>query len=105
MAVEGRRQQIVDAYRTRKLTELQATLFVRPNRPPDDTYNINVTRAESLPLDREVPDTRAEGCKYVHHSHTRTHTHTRTHVDRFANTTHVSATLRHLRPLHLGETC
>ena len=64
LAVQRRRLEIVDQYRTRKLHELQSTLFVKPVRPPDETYNINVTLAESIPLDREIPDTRPESCRY-----------------------------------------
>ena len=67
-AIQGRRLEIVDQYRTRKLHELQFTLFVKPVRPPDETYNINVTLAESIPLDREIPDTRPESCRYGNHT-------------------------------------
>ena len=61
--IQENRLKVVDQYRTRKLHELQSTIFVKPARPPDETYNINVTLAESIPLDREIPDTRPESCR------------------------------------------
>ncbi len=62
-SILAKKLEVVDNYRGRKLHELQTTMFKSPQRPPDETYNINVTLSEHIPLDREIPDTRPPSCR------------------------------------------
>jgi len=48
--------------RLKKLRELQKTIFVNTRRPPDSTYNINVTLSEHTSLERNISDLRPPEC-------------------------------------------
>lgn len=62
-AVERRREAVREKIRLHRLKELQKIIFLSPKRPPDHTYNINVTLSEHTPLERDVPDTRPAQCR------------------------------------------
>ncbi len=64
-AIELKKEAIRNNFRRERLTELQKTLFVEKNRPPDRKFNINVTRSEEISLERDIPDTRADSCKMI----------------------------------------
>ena len=49
--------------RLERLKKLQKEIFRNPNRPPDSTYNINVTLSEHISLERNVTDTRPRLCR------------------------------------------
>lgn len=63
---ENDRETIRDTHensaRVKRLRKLQRTMFINPKRPDDSVYNINITLSEKIPLDREIPDVRPEGC-------------------------------------------
>lgn len=47
----------------RLLLQVQRDILRSQNRPPDDTYNINVTLSDNTSMDRAIPDTRPEVCR------------------------------------------
>ena len=49
--------------KTRLLMQVQRDILRNQKRPPDDTYNINVTLSDNTSMDREIPDTRPEVCR------------------------------------------
>ncbi|ELU15388.1 hypothetical protein CAPTEDRAFT_224548 [Capitella teleta] len=62
--IQNRKRALKEQLRQQRLRELQKTIFVNPNRPPDDSgYNINVTLSERIPLERNVPDSRPLECR------------------------------------------
>ena len=46
-----------------RLQELQREILVNQKRPPDSSYNINVSLSDSISVDREIEDTRPPVCK------------------------------------------
>lgn len=64
-AIARRKVELLGQMRADRLRELQATIFLQPDRPPDHTYNINVSQSERTPLEREVDDTRPKACLSV----------------------------------------
>ncbi|KAI0207888.1 Polypeptide N-acetylgalactosaminyltransferase 4 [Lamellibrachia satsuma] len=60
-----RKAQLLDRMRADRLRELQSTIFLHPDRPPDQTYNINVSQSERTPLERDVADSRPTACLSV----------------------------------------
>lgn len=64
-------RHILDAreqVKLRKLMEYQKVIFKNNPRPGNDVYNINITKAESMPLIRtDMPDSRPEGCSAIHY--------------------------------------
>src|SRR6218665_1157666 len=62
-AVERTKEKARELIRVQRLKELQRTIFINPKRPPDQTYNINVTLSERIPLERDIPDTRPTQCQ------------------------------------------
>jgi len=69
-AVARRKAELLNEMRAERLRELQATIFLHPDRPPDSTYNINVSLSERTPLEREVNDTRPKACLDVRYDPT-----------------------------------
>ena len=69
--VKKRKLELSEELRTKRLADLQKTIFKNLKRPPDSTYNINVTLAESIPLDRDIPDSRPKQCASVQYDVTK----------------------------------
>ena len=64
-SISRRKAQLLDRMRADRLRELQSTIFLHPDRPPDQTYNINVSQSERTPLERDVADSRPTACLSV----------------------------------------
>jgi Tfp pilus assembly protein PilO len=63
--VDKEKEQLKEQIREQKLRVMQATMFRNYRRPPDSTYNINVTLSDITPLDREIEDTRPMACREI----------------------------------------
>ena len=50
-----------------RLQELQREILLSQKRPPDSTYNINVSLSDAISVDREIEDTRPTVCKDIHY--------------------------------------
>lgn len=59
--------QLLSQLRRGRLDVLQRTMFLNPDRPPDKTYNINVTASEHISLERNIADTRPPECQNIHY--------------------------------------
>lgn len=64
-AAQRKKARLAETIRTKKLKALQQTIFLNPVRPADQTYNLNVSLSESMPLFRDVPDSRPKECRSV----------------------------------------
>ena len=64
-SIARRKAQLLNQMRADRLRELQSTIFLHPDRPPDHTYNINVSQSERTPLERDVVDSRPKKCRGV----------------------------------------
>ena len=63
--VDKEKEQLKEQIREQKLRVMQATMFRNYRRPPDSSYNINVTLSDITPLDREIDDTRPQACRDI----------------------------------------
>ena len=63
--IKYKKSALAEQIRSRRLRAYQKTIFVNPQRPADWTYNINVTLAEKIPLERDIPDSRPKECADV----------------------------------------
>ena len=62
---DQQKELLKEKIREEKLREMQQTMFKNYKRPPDSSYNINVTLSDRIPLDREIADTRPDECKQI----------------------------------------
>ena len=50
-----------------RLQEMQREILINQKRPPDSSYNINVSLSDIISVDREINDTRPPICKDIHY--------------------------------------
>ena len=62
-SIINEKNTFMETLRKEKLYDLQKRIFVNLKRPPDKTYNLNVSLSEKISLERIIPDVRHERCR------------------------------------------
>lgn len=61
-SIKLEKTSFMENLRLERLSALQKTIFVGLKRPPDHTYNFNITLGEHISLERDIPDVRHSNC-------------------------------------------